>query len=137
MQRAGPYAGGRARARSILEGAHEMFRTTDPNVAMMEEVPHDKRTFDQSEEPGNIYQDDEVQPKRIKAEQRQPEIKEESQSETKLFGNLPSRLKREVEAQIDAAQKDQANNQKTTVEPRPDDYYAFLTGEEIPDAFTS
>ena len=50
VQRAGPYAGGRARARSILEGAHEMFRTTDPNVAMMEEVPHDKRTWDQSEE---------------------------------------------------------------------------------------
>ncbi len=49
VQRAGPYAGGRARARSILEGAHEMFRTTDPNVAMMEEVPHDKRTWDQSE----------------------------------------------------------------------------------------
>ncbi len=42
VQRAGPYAGGRARARSILEGAHDMFRTTDPNVAMMEEVPHDK-----------------------------------------------------------------------------------------------
>ena len=30
VQRAGPYAGGRARARSILEGAQEMFRTTDP-----------------------------------------------------------------------------------------------------------
>ena len=62
VQRAGPYAGGRARARLIFEGAHEMFRTTDPNVAMMEEVPHDKRTFDQSEEPGTVHQDDEVQP---------------------------------------------------------------------------
>ena len=41
VQRAGPYAGGRARARSILEGAQEMFRTTDPNIAMME-VPHEK-----------------------------------------------------------------------------------------------
>ena len=37
VQRAGPYAGGRARARSIIEGAQEMFRTTDPNVALMEE----------------------------------------------------------------------------------------------------
>ena len=46
VQRAGPYTGGRARARSILEGAHEMFKPTDPNVAMMEEAPHETRTFD-------------------------------------------------------------------------------------------
>ena len=68
VQRAGPYAGGRVRARSILQGAHEMFRTTDPNVAMMKEVPHGKRTFDQSEEPGIVDQDEEVQPKTLKAQ---------------------------------------------------------------------
>jgi len=94
VQRAGPYAAGRARARSILEGAQENFRTTDPNVAMMEEVPHDKRTFDESEEPGIVHQDDEVQPKRMKAEHRQPVITEQDQGETNISGNLPSRLKR-------------------------------------------
>ena len=94
VQRAGPYAGGRARARSILEGAQEMFRTTDPNVAMMEEVPHEKRAFDESEEPGIVHQDDEVQPKRMKAEHRQPVITEQDQGETKISVNLPSRLKR-------------------------------------------
>ena len=100
---------------------------------MMEEVPHDKRTFDQSEEPGIVHQDDEVQPKGIKAEHPQPEFREEAQSETEISVNLPSLLKREVEAQIDAANKDQAKKQKTTVEPWPHDYYAFLTGEDIPD----
>ncbi len=133
VQRAGPYAGGKARARSILTGAQDMFRTTNPNVAMMEEVPHDKRTFDESEEPGNIDQDAEVQPKRIKSEHRQPVKTDQDQGETKISGNLPTRLKREVEAQMDAASKEEAKRQKTTVEPWPDDYYAFLTGEDIPD----
>ena len=92
-----------------------------------------KRTFDESEEPGIVHQDDEVQPKRMKAEHRQPVITEQDQGETKISGNLPSRLKREVEAQINAASKEEAKKQRTTVEPWPGDYDAFLTGEDIPD----
>ena len=133
MQRAGPYAGGKARARSILQGAQDIFRQTEPNVAVKEEVPHDKRSFDEFEEPGIIQEDVDVQPKRIKSEHRVPIVTEEDQGETKISGNIPSRLKREVEAQINAASKEEAKRQKTTVEPWPDDYYAFLTGEDIPD----
>ena len=44
---------------------------------MMEEVPHDKRSFDEFEEPGIIQEDVDVQPERIKSEHRVPIVTEE------------------------------------------------------------
>ena len=124
VQRAGPYAGGKARARSILTGAQDLFRQTEPNVAvaMNEEVPQDKRSLNESDIPGTIQEEDEVKPKRVKSEHRVPIVTEEDQGETKISGNIPSRLKREVEAQIAEASKEEAKRQRTTVEPWPDDY---------------